>query len=211
MKDLEAYLAVQKGWSAIVFGEGPRVEGICKHIESELKEVRANPSDVTEWVDIVILALDGAWRAGYSPAEVCEALHAKQNINLDRQWKPITSDGEPIFHIRDPKENKPLSESQQILNDCPYTACKGKNLQAELATAKAENKRLRDSQMKKDLCIIDLAKGVFRLWHAVADGTYDSRSVVGDTALAMQESLVDIGIDVRNAPLDITALQENKP
>lgn len=28
-----------------------------------------------------------------------------------------------------------MSESLQILNDCPYTACKGKQLQAELAAA----------------------------------------------------------------------------
>lgn len=96
--NLVEYLDIQREWSEIVFGEGPRTEGICKHIESELKEVRADPSDVTEWVDIAILALDGAWRAGFSPQQVCDALVAKQKKNLRRKWHTPKSQHEPAFH-----------------------------------------------------------------------------------------------------------------
>ena len=31
--NLVDYLDIQKEWSEIVFGIGPRVEGVCKHIE----------------------------------------------------------------------------------------------------------------------------------------------------------------------------------
>jgi hypothetical protein len=98
--DLALYLEVQKTWSETVFGEGPRVEGVCKHIEKELKEVRANPTDVVEWVDIAILALDGAWRAGYTPHEVCSAMCKKQLINLKRKWHK-TDGNEPAEHIKE--------------------------------------------------------------------------------------------------------------
>ena len=36
-------------------------------------------------------------------------------------------------------------QAQQILDECPYTACKGKQFQAELDMAKEENKRLREA------------------------------------------------------------------
>ena len=51
-------------WSWKTFGPGARAEGICKHIEKELLEVRAKPDDLSEWVDIILLATDGALRAG---------------------------------------------------------------------------------------------------------------------------------------------------
>ncbi len=99
--NLVDYLDIQREWSEIVFGAGPRVEGICKHIEKELKEVRADPTDVIEWVDIAILAMDGAWRAGLSPKEVCDAMVAKQRINIRRKWHAQISEGEPIVHVKE--------------------------------------------------------------------------------------------------------------
>lgn len=60
MFDLEEYIEDQKEWSWATFGSGYRTEGVLKHIESELMEIREAPKDVTEWCDVVILALDGA-------------------------------------------------------------------------------------------------------------------------------------------------------
>ncbi len=82
-----------------------------------------------------------------------------------------------------------------------------KQLQSQLATANEENGRLWGNTVGLVVCVADIAQGVFRLWHAVADGTYDSRSIVGDATLNMQESLLEIGIDVRIAPLNIEALK----
>ena len=86
------YLVTHIEWSKKVFGTADRAEGICKHIESELQEIRENPSDVEEWCDVIILALDGAWRQGYSPEEICAALEAKQNTNKKRTWATVRND-----------------------------------------------------------------------------------------------------------------------
>jgi hypothetical protein len=98
--DIEHYIEAQREWSLETFGEGQRTEGICKHIEKELQEIRENPTDVTEWVDVVILALDGAWRAGFDPLEIEEALQKKQEKNFARQWPALPSEDQPSEHIR---------------------------------------------------------------------------------------------------------------
>ncbi|WP_231753038.1 dATP/dGTP pyrophosphohydrolase domain-containing protein [Burkholderia sp. TSV86] len=64
--DFLAYLQRQREFSERTFGPGARTAGVCDHIRKELKEIEANPGDLTEWIDVVILALDGAWRAGGS-------------------------------------------------------------------------------------------------------------------------------------------------
>lgn len=80
------HLRRQREWSERTFGPGPRVFGIIDHIRKELREIRSNPTDLSEWIDVTILALDGAWRAGYSPEQIWEALKAKQANNEARAW-----------------------------------------------------------------------------------------------------------------------------
>lgn len=64
------------------------VKGILAHIRLELIEVEKKPDDLEEWVDVILLALDGAHRAGYSPQQVVKELQRKQRVNEDRQWIP---------------------------------------------------------------------------------------------------------------------------
>lgn len=97
---LRGYIQRHKDWSLKTFGEGRRTEGLCKHIEKELQEVRQNPDDVFEWVDIIILAIDGAWRSGHSPLQVVNALIEKQAINFGRTWEESGSEDEPVEHKR---------------------------------------------------------------------------------------------------------------
>lgn len=81
----------------------PRRRGIAEHIGRELAEVAAacTPQEVLEeWVDIALLALDGAWRAGYTPAQVCEQLRRKAAINRARQWPPVGSQDRANEHVR---------------------------------------------------------------------------------------------------------------
>ena len=66
---------------------GPmRPEGIIAHITKELDEIRADPTDLEEWADVIILGLDGAWRVGYEPQEIIDAVVAKQEKNTQRVW-----------------------------------------------------------------------------------------------------------------------------
>lgn len=82
----ERHLWRQRSFSERAFGPGERTAGIIDHIRKELKEIEENPEDISEWIDVVILALDGAWRAGHSPGEIIAALEAKQEKNELRKW-----------------------------------------------------------------------------------------------------------------------------
>lgn len=81
-----AHLERQRQWSRATFGPGTRLRGVLDHIRKELQEIEDDPADVTEWIDVVILALDGAWRAGWEPQQIIDALIAKQSRNEGRVW-----------------------------------------------------------------------------------------------------------------------------
>jgi hypothetical protein len=84
--DFRAHLQRQRDWSCKTFGPGARTAGVIDHIRKELREIEADPADVSEWIDVAILALDGAWRAGSSPDDIIGALVAKQTKNETRVW-----------------------------------------------------------------------------------------------------------------------------
>lgn len=64
---------------------------------------------------------------------------------------------------------------------------------------------LRTKGLADRLCVLGLAEAVAILWDAVAEGKYDTRSLVGDTVLAMTEILTDNGINANGTQ----ALGEN--
>lgn len=84
--DMYTHLERQRAWSERTFGPGARTAGVVDHIRKELREIEADPADVSEWIDVVILALDGAWRAGFSPDQIIAAMVAKQTKNEARVW-----------------------------------------------------------------------------------------------------------------------------
>lgn len=92
-----------RAWSLETFGPGFRTEGVVKHIEKELDEIRANPMDAVEWIDVAILALDGAWRTGTAPEDIVQAMLDKYAENARRTWPDwrTLSQDEPSEHIRD--------------------------------------------------------------------------------------------------------------
>lgn len=101
--NLKNHLAKQIEWSRTTFGPNKRLNGLLDHIRKELKEIEENPSDVNEWIDLVILAFDGAWRnTGLDANQIVEALRAKQLKNTKRDWPDwrTKSEDEAIEHIR---------------------------------------------------------------------------------------------------------------
>lgn len=100
--DLIKHLHRQRDWSQRTFGPGDRTEGVLDHIRKELEEIEAEPGDLSEWIDVAILAFDGAWRSGYSPEQIVEALVAKQEKNESREWPDwrTAEPGKAIEHIR---------------------------------------------------------------------------------------------------------------
>jgi len=97
-----AHLARQREFSERAFGPGSRLHGVLDHIRKELAEVEAEPSDLGEWVDVVILALDGAWRAGHEPQAIIDAIKAKQARNEARTWPDwrTAAPDKAIEHVR---------------------------------------------------------------------------------------------------------------
>jgi hypothetical protein len=87
-------------WSFRVFGGSVSTERLTNHIRKELDEIVAAPYDVEEWADVIILALDGAWRAGYSAEEICRALDVKQQKNKARTFIVPTDPNQPAEHDR---------------------------------------------------------------------------------------------------------------
>jgi hypothetical protein len=109
--DMNEYIKKQIDWSHRTFGPGERNAGVLEHIRKEIEEVESDPDDVMEFVDIVILAVDGAWRRlvhqGLSPTEaarrVTHLLTEKQITNINRKWPDwrTVPQGTAVEHIRD--------------------------------------------------------------------------------------------------------------
>lgn len=99
---LADYVARHADWSLKTFGP-PSVwdaERLCRHIEKEVHEIRQRPSDCEEWMDVIILAIDGAYRSGHPPAVIAATLQQKQLKNINRTWVVPEDPTVPIEHKR---------------------------------------------------------------------------------------------------------------
>lgn len=110
MLNLEEHLKRQIAFSRATFGPGERRKGVVDHIRKKLEEIESGNGDPVEWVDVVILALDGLTRkliaeglshdrAAYS---ACLMIISKQGRNEVRDWPDWrTSDPDKaIEHVR---------------------------------------------------------------------------------------------------------------
>lgn len=107
--DLVAHIERQRAFSRATFGPGERRQGVSDHIRKELVELAELPAveppnfdgsrridagaldlrrhqALEEWADVILLALDGAWRTGASPVDIALAIKEKQNRNEQRTW-----------------------------------------------------------------------------------------------------------------------------
>jgi hypothetical protein len=73
-------------WGKKTFGPGKRTGGVVEHIRSELEEIEAKPEDLDEWIDVVLLAIDGFNRHGGTCEEFIRRLEAKHRRNEERKW-----------------------------------------------------------------------------------------------------------------------------
>jgi hypothetical protein len=80
--DLASHIEDQKEFSLKTFGPGERTLGIIDHIRKELAEIRSEPSDLEEWIDVISLALDGSWRAGFTSKEIVNSIEFDINLYL---------------------------------------------------------------------------------------------------------------------------------
>lgn len=115
--DLKQHLLRQMAWSHANFGPGERREGVIDHIRKELVEVEEAGGDSAEWVDVVILALDGLTRRlAFCNGErsdpdrvaeiVCQMIVGKQTRNEARVW-PDWRNADPTKAIEHVEEQAP--------------------------------------------------------------------------------------------------------
>lgn len=125
--DLVKHLHRQREFSEKTFGPGDRAKGVVAHIRKELVEIEQDPQDLEEWIDVVLLALDGAWRTGASPEAIAAKLYFKQGKNERREWPDwrTMSLDDPIQHVKTVPETIPLPPSPPpkkiICEDNPLT------------------------------------------------------------------------------------------
>jgi hypothetical protein len=120
--DFAAHLRRQREFSERTFGPGARTQGVVDHIRKELTEILAKPDDLSEWADVVILGLDGFWRAGASPEQIIAALVAKQTKNEGRKWPDwrTAPAGKAIEHDRSSEAAPAVSREAE---GAPASAC----------------------------------------------------------------------------------------
>ena len=99
-------LQEQIEFSLKTFGEGDAIDrrcGLIDHIKKELDEIECQPMDLEEWIDVAILAFDGAWRTGASPCEIISAYRSKIEKNKNRRWPDwkTAQPGKAICHIKE--------------------------------------------------------------------------------------------------------------
>lgn len=97
-----AHIAHQREFSLRTYGPGARTAGVIDHIRKELVEIEADPLDLEEWCDVIILAFDGAYRSGHEPQAIIDQIKAKQTKNEARtwpDWRTMPGD-KAIEHIR---------------------------------------------------------------------------------------------------------------
>lgn len=101
--NLKKYLKEQFEFSEKTFGPPNGSSGVIDHIKQEIVEIEDDPQDIYEWIDIVILAFDGAYREGFTPEQIADALQAKFNKNKTRKWPDwrTVEPGKAINHIKE--------------------------------------------------------------------------------------------------------------
>lgn len=104
--DLVSHLRRQRAFSHETFGppgQGQSPLGVIDHLERELRdELRKDPTNLKEWIDVMILGFDGALKSGHTPEDITRALVAKQSKNERRDWpnwRTMPKDG-AIEHVR---------------------------------------------------------------------------------------------------------------
>jgi hypothetical protein len=106
--DLQDHLKRQMAFSKATFGPGNRKEGVIDHIRQELNEVSTD-GDPREWVDLVILSLDGLWRSLKYPKDSTTknfVLWDERNsepIKIARTWGNIP---EIVVRLIEEKQSK---------------------------------------------------------------------------------------------------------
>lgn len=114
---LDDYLRRHLEWGHATFGtpaDGRGPLGPLDHLKKELKEIEEAPTDLVEWVDAIILSIDGFLRAGGKHTMLLPMLFEKQAKNALRDWPDwkTMDPNKAIEHVRTKEEKAPRKTSK---------------------------------------------------------------------------------------------------
>jgi hypothetical protein len=69
------------------------------HLAEEAHEAAADPGDILEWADCMILLSDGARKSGFTMEDLYQAVVRKMEINKKRTWDAGDKDG-IVRHVK---------------------------------------------------------------------------------------------------------------
>lgn len=94
------FVARHAEWTEKTFGPGLRTKGITSHIRKELIEIENEPTKLEEWIDVILLGLDGARRTGAKGTQIMQELERKLAVCQERVYPFPESEDHPSEHIR---------------------------------------------------------------------------------------------------------------
>ncbi len=182
--------------------------------QTELDKIRAAAEKATkgEWKQMTGKVVAGAYvvaECDYPDARfialtdpttmlrILDALEAKDKKNENLKAEVVIQKNKA-----ETAELKQVQFQNTMLDNSAKQTTKICVLQVQLQAKDKEIEGLQNSALyheniKYKVCISHLSAGVAKLWDSISSGMYDARSLVGDTTLDMQESLMDMGIDAR--------------
>lgn len=97
--DFLAHLRRQFDLCERTFGPESRCDGFV-HVVKPWNELWGDPTDGSDWIDVMLAAIDGAWRTGFTPEQIVSALQEQQLMNESRtDWRTSDPD-KTIEHDR---------------------------------------------------------------------------------------------------------------
>lgn len=75
-----------------VFPES-KTSATLAHLAREVEELRADPDDLSEFADVLILTLGAAAKQGFTPEQLLTAAHQKMDVNNLRRWSAPDAEG----------------------------------------------------------------------------------------------------------------------
>lgn len=86
-------------WAVATFTQATP-ESWCKHLQKEVSELAAKPSDLEEIADCMILLAGLVHKQSYTPEDLRQAIREKLEINKKRVWGQPDKDG-VVEHVRE--------------------------------------------------------------------------------------------------------------
>jgi hypothetical protein len=85
-------------WQDRTFGTAQGPIGALNHLSQEVEEAKADPTDIIEYVDCLMLIMAASRRAGFTFDQLHAAFLRKLEINKQRRWAAVKP-GEPCRHV----------------------------------------------------------------------------------------------------------------